>query len=85
VGQYDEAAEIYVSNTAKVRRTAQRYTEPIETPKTYYWTLCCPSERGDPVWSTRTQVQAPPTRKTSQDTNPTPSRGRLNNQEELLS
>ena len=28
-------------------------------PKTYYWTLHCPSERQDPAPSTRTQAQAP--------------------------
>ena len=35
----------------------------------------CPSERRDPAPSTRIQAQAPPTRKTSQDSNPTPSTG----------
>ena len=44
-------------------------------PHSYYWTLHCPSERWDPVPSTRIQEQALPTRKISQDTNPTPSMG----------
>ena len=53
------AAEIDMSKNAKARRTAQRHTEPIDTPKTYYGTLHCPSERGDPVPSARRQAQAP--------------------------
>ena len=44
-------------------------------PKTYYWTLHYPSERRDPAPTIRTQAHAPPTRKTSQDTNPTPCMG----------
>ena len=40
-------------------------------PETYYWALHCPAERRDSASPTRTQALAPPTRKISQDTNPT--------------
>ena len=71
---FEAAAEIDVPNTLKARTTTQRHTEPIDTPKpTYYWTLHCTSERRDSARPTRTQAQALPTRKISQDTNPMPS------------
>ena len=51
--------------------------------KTYYWTFHCTPERRDPAPPTRTETQAPPTRKSWQATNPTPPTGsRLHNKEE---
>ena len=50
--------------------------DPIDTPKpTTGHCTHCPSERWNPAPSKRIQVEAPPTRKTSQNTNPTPSMG----------
>jgi len=49
-------------NSAKARRTAQRHTEPINTPKIYYLALHCHSEGWNSAPSSRTQVQAPPAR-----------------------
>ena len=38
-GHFNVCVEIDMSNTAKARRTAQRHTEPIDTPKptTGHW------------------------------------------------
>ena len=58
--------EIDVSNTAKAVSCPKSYWTQRH-PKTYCWTLHCPSERWDPAPSTRTQVQVPLTRKPSQD------------------
>ena len=46
-GHFDTAAEIDVFNTAKVRRTAQRHTEPIDTPKPT--TGHCPALQRDEI------------------------------------
>ena len=49
--------------------------DPIDTPKpTTGHCTHCPSERWDPAPSKRIQAEAP-TRRTSQNTNPTPSMG----------
>ena len=52
-------------------------------PKTHYWIFHYTSERTDPAPPTRTQTQAPTTRKPWQVTSPTPPTGsRLHNEEE---
>ena len=71
---FEAAMEIDLSNTGKARRTAQSHTEPIDIPKPTTG-LYTAFQRQDPTPSTRTQAQALPTRKTSQDSNQTPSIG----------
>ena len=44
-------------------------------PKTHYWTYHCTRERRDSAPPTRTQIQAPLTRKPWQATSPTPPTG----------
>ena len=64
-----------MSNTVKARSTAQRHIKPIDTPKPTIGH--CTTLQRDEIQlhqSTRTQAQAPPTRKT-QDINPTPYMG----------
>ena len=74
-GHSEAAAEIDKSNTAKAWRTAQRHTEPIDAPKTYYWTLHCPFRERRSSSISQERGTSSPIRKTSQDTNPTPSSG----------
>ena len=57
------------------RQAAQSHAKPINTPKTYYWTLHCTPERRDPLTPIRTQTQVPLTRKPGQATSPTPPTG----------
>ena len=59
-------------NTTKAITSVQRHAEPIDIPKPTTG-LYTAFQRQDPTPSTRTQAQALPTRKISQDTNPMPS------------
>ena len=64
------------------RQAAQSHAKPID-PQWMYWTLHCIPERRDPAPPTRTQTQAPLTRKPWKAIGPTPPRGsRLHNKEE---
>ena len=60
--------------------------KPCQThshPKTHYWTYHCTPERRNTAPPTRTQMQAPLTRKPWQATSPTPPTGsKLHNKEE---
>lgn len=69
------AVEIDMSNIAKARRTAQRCTEPIDTrkPITGHCTALQKDERSSSI--NQNTSTSSPTRKTSQDSNPTPSWG----------
>ena len=66
-GYFEEAEEIYVFNTTKARRTAQRYTDHTDTSK--LTTGRCTALQNQNI------VTSSPTKKTSQDTNPAPSIG----------
>ena len=68
--------EIGAPNTGKTRRTAQRHTEPVDLPKPT--TGLCTAFQIDEIQlhqPEHRQAQALPTRKTSQDSNQTPSTG----------
>ena len=68
------AVEVDFSNTAKARMTAQRHTDPIDTPK--LTTGHCTSLQRDAIQPHQPEhSQALPTRKTSKDINLTTSMG----------
>ena len=73
-GHSEAEVDIDAPNTPKARTTAERHTKPMDTPKSTTG-RCTALQRDEIQLHQPEQTQAPPTRKTSQDTKPTPSTG----------
>ena len=67
------------------RQAAQNHTKPIDTPKHTTGGQTALQSEEDPAPSTRTQVQVPQTKKSSEDTGPMPNMmgDRLHKKEEI--
>ena len=73
-GHSEAEVDIDAPNTPKARTPAKRHTKPMDTPKPTTG-RCTALQRDEIQLHQPEQAQAPPTKKTSQDTNPTPSTG----------